>query len=165
MLAGDSELSIEEPLRAAFEENYLSLLRLCTLLTGRAEAAEDVVQESFVRVAARIASVPQGLVGTYLRKTAVNVWRNRLRRLAVERRYRPFGTDPPFAQAQIDEREAMWKRVMQLPERQRACLVLRYYEDLSEREVAETLGVSPGTVKSQTSRALDKLRKGFRDET
>lgn len=163
MLAGAP--SSEETLRAAFEENYLPLLRLCTLLTGRAEAAEDVVQESFVRVAARIASVPPGFVGAYLRKTAINVWRNRLRRLAVERRFRPSGTDPPSAQAQVEERDAMWSRVMRLPERQRACLVLRYYEALPEREVAEILGVSAGTVKSQTSRALDKLRKELGDET
>ena len=68
----------------------------------------------------------------------------------------PAGDDPAEQQAL---RDAMWRAVMRLPARQRAMVVLRYYEDLSEAQTAEVLGVSVGTVKSAVSRALGKLRE------
>jgi RNA polymerase sigma-70 factor (sigma-E family) len=140
----------------------LALLRFCVLLTGRREMAEDLAQESFIRVAHRLAELPVGGVGPYLRRTAVNLWRKRLRRLGAEsralvRRGLAHSTQDP-TEHQI-EHDRIWSAVRRLPSRQRACVALRYYEDLPEREVAEILGCSVGTVKSQTSRALDKLRK------
>ena len=67
-------------------------------------------------------------------------------------------TVSPDAGLEVDERDALWRLVLSLPVRQRAVLVLRFYEDLSEAETARTLGLSPGTVKSHTSRALSALR-------
>jgi len=157
------EASASEGLRAAFDELYLPLLRLCTLLAGEQHTAEDIVQETFVRVAPRIETLRPEETPAYVRKVAMNLWKNHRRRLALERRPHPRAPGPQTRSTRgVDD--ALWHYVLGLPERQRACLVLRYYEDLSEREVAKTLGVSVGTVKSQTSRALGKLRKAVTDE-
>lgn len=155
-------------LREAFEEHYLSLLKFCVLLTGRREIAEDLAQEAFMRVAGRLADLPPVGVGPYLRRTAVNLSRKRLRPLRAEaralvRRGLPQSTHDP-TERQV-EQDRIWAAVRRLPTRQRACLVLRYYEDLPERDVAEILGCTLGTVKSQTSHALDKLRKELGHET
>lgn len=153
--------SMQEAMRVAFERHYLPLLRLSVALSGRQEAAEDLVQEAFVRSAARITDLAPGEVGPYLRRAIVNLWKNRLRRFAIEARSAVSLARPePEPVAPMEERDLMWKALMQLPSRQRACLVLRFYEDLSEPEVARVLGCSVGTVKSQTSRGLAKLRKG-----
>ena len=159
-----SELGVgsgREGLRRAFEEHYARLFRLCLLLSGHRELAEDIVQDVFVRAAARLETLTPPETGPYLRKTAVNVWRNRLRRRALERRT-PWRSVAPTAEspeAVVEERERLWPAVLRLPARQRACVVLRYYEDLSEQETARVLGCSVGTVKSQTSRALARLRE------
>ncbi len=155
----------QEALRAAYEEHYVPLLRLCILLSGDRQVAEDIVQDAFVRVTPRIEEVPKDHLASYLRRVALNLWKNRLRSLTRERRARgrtaivhvidPIGRE---------DRSALRAAVLRLPKRQRACLVLRYYEDLPEREVAALLGCSIGTVKSQTSRALARLRKGFEGE-
>jgi RNA polymerase sigma-70 factor (sigma-E family) len=134
---------------------------MATLLTGRQEMAEDLVQDAFERAASRLDGLSQAKVRPYLRATVMNLWRNRLRRFAVERRYREVPgqvVSPPF-----EDRDELWEAICTLPDRQRACLVLRYYEDLSERDAAAVLGCSVGTVKSQTSRALARLRTRFAD--
>ncbi len=155
-----------DPLRAAFEAHYEGLVRLCSLLAGRREDGEEIVQEAFARLArdpTRLASLPPEAVEPYLRRTAVNVWKNRWRRLRVEQRHRLkageiTGVDPRTGLS-FEERDDLWEAVIKLPPRRRACLVLRYYEDLTERDTARTLGCSVGTVKSQTSKALGQLRK------
>lgn len=153
-----------EALRAGFERHYGALVRFCALVSGEPHAAEDLAQEAFVRAADRIERVGADKVGAYLRRTALNVWKNRLRRLAVERRARAREPERPLGGSPPEERDVVWSAVRRLPAGQRACLVLRYYEDLSERETAEVLGCSVGTVKSQTSRALTRLRKELKDE-
>jgi RNA polymerase sigma-70 factor (sigma-E family) len=151
-----------EGLRRAFEAHYEGLVRMGTLLTGRKDVAEDLVQEAFVRAASRIESLPPDEIRPYLRAAVVNLWRNRLRRLSTERRHDEPPRDVAFPP--IEDRDAMWRAISELPRRQRACVVLRYYEDLTEREAAQVMGCSVGTIKSQTSRALARLRKGFDDE-
>jgi RNA polymerase sigma-70 factor (sigma-E family) len=151
-------------LRAAFEEHYQPLVRFCALLAGDPFTAEDLAQEAFVRVAERIERGGVANVGAYLRRTALNVWKNRLRRLMVERRARARRPERPVEPASPEDRDLLWTAVRRLPPGQRACLALRFYEDLSERETAEVLGCSIGTVKSQTSRALARLRKELSDE-
>jgi RNA polymerase sigma-70 factor (sigma-E family) len=160
-----SVVGVQEALRAAYEEQYVPLLRLCVLLCRDRQVAEDIVQDAFVRVAPRIGEVPAEHLASYLRAAVVNLWKNRLRSLTRERRARDRSaidqwTGPIGREDRADLRAA----VLRLPKRQRACLILRYYEDLPEREVASLLGCSIGTVKSHTSRALARLRKEFEGE-
>jgi RNA polymerase sigma-70 factor (sigma-E family) len=145
-------------LRLVFEKNGVALLRLCTLLTKRPEDAEDLVQESFIRLAPKLEALGDEMVWPYLRQIALNLWKNRLRRLALEIRVRTHRyVDPPSGSSAYEDRDRVWAAVVELPPRQRACVVLRYYEDLTERETAAVLGCSVGTVKSQSSKALARL--------
>jgi RNA polymerase sigma-70 factor (sigma-E family) len=151
-------------LRKAFERHYLPTLRLCLLLSGRPEDAEDIAQEAFVKLAPKIDALEEPAVGPYVRRIAINVWKNRNRRFRIELRARDLVRPPSGGGPSAEERDAIWEAIKRLPPRQRACLALRYYEDLSEHETAGVLGCSVGTVKSQTSRALARLRKEFADE-
>ena len=145
-------------LRLVFDRNGVALLRLCTLLTKRREDAEDLVQESFVRLAPKLHGLDDGAVWPYLRQIALNLWKNRLRRISLEIRARTHhSADVPPATGAFEEHDRIWSAVLGLPPRQRACVVLRYYEDLTERETAAVLGCSMGTVKSQSSKALARL--------
>jgi RNA polymerase sigma factor (sigma-70 family) len=148
-------------LREAYEAHAARLLRLCVLVAGRVDVGEEIVQETFLRAARALSRLPSEDVGPYLRTTALNLWRNRLRRLAFERR--THWRVVPAGELPFEERDELWRAVRRLPRRQRACLVLRYYEDLSEREAARLLGCSVGTVKSLSSRGLDRLRREMRD--
>jgi RNA polymerase sigma-70 factor (sigma-E family) len=146
------------------------LLRTAYLLTGDVHAAEDLVQTALAKLYLawdRVADAPS--VDAYARKILVNEHTSMWRRLW---RHREVVTDTsavdlPAAGEEYDGvRDALWTAVRILPERQRAVVVLRYYEQLSERETADALGISAGTVKSQASRALDTLRArlGDRDD-
>lgn len=157
----DEDLRPMASLRVAYEEHYLPLVRLCALLCGRRDLAEDIAQEAFVRAAKAVERLNLQEAGKYVRRAAVNIWKNRLRRMAIEQRlvalrHRESQVEqfPP-----VEERDVLWGALLRLPVRQRACIVLRYYEDLPEQEVADTLRCSVGTVKSQTSRALIRLRE------
>jgi RNA polymerase sigma-70 factor (sigma-E family) len=145
-------------LREAFEAHYGPLLKLCMALTGKREVAEDIVQDVFVRAAHKIEGLGQEEVRPYLRQAAVNSWRSRLRRLRLERRY-TAGVETGSPPEGVEERDEVWSALMRLPNRQRACLVLRFYEDLPEREIARVLRCSIGTVKSHTSRGLTRMEK------
>jgi RNA polymerase sigma-70 factor (sigma-E family) len=155
-------LTLEE----AFAAYYERVLRLSFLLTGDREIAEDLAQETFVRVVGRIHQVdPPGALA-YLRRTTVNLAKNRIRRASLERRLRQRSVhaesvDPS---AGVDRHIVLWDTVTRLPRRQRTALVLRYYEELTEEETARVMDCSVGTVKSNVSRALLKLRKVMRDE-
>jgi RNA polymerase sigma-70 factor (sigma-E family) len=152
-----------EALREAFQRHQSGLVRMCVLVTGEQDLAEDLVQETFVKAASMIERLPEGEIQPYLRATAMNIWRNRLRRLAVERRPRPWQGKPSVG-LPIEERDAVWQAIRRLPPRQRACVVLRYYEEQTEQETARLLQCSIGTVKSQTSRALARLRQELHHE-
>jgi RNA polymerase sigma factor (sigma-70 family) len=146
-------------LEAAYDEHYVGILRLCVLLSGKEEMAEDLAQEVFIRAGSKLDKLGPGEIRPYLRRSAINLWKNRLRRLAIERRARVVQREgPSTSESPVEERDALWSVVLHLSPRQRACLVLRYYEDLSERQTAAVLGCSVGSVKRQTSRALARLR-------
>lgn len=132
------------------------MVRLARLMTGSKATAEEVVQEAFLRVAEKVALVdnPEG----YLRTTVVNLARNHRRRLGLERRLPP----PPSVHTSQPEIDEMWAAICRLPFSQRAVLALRFYEDLSEDDIARTLDCRVGTVKSRLHRGLANLRKGIR---
>jgi RNA polymerase sigma-70 factor (sigma-E family) len=141
------------------------LLRMAIALTGDRTAAEDLLQDVLERmyVAWRRIDDPHAYARRALVNASANRWRSRSRRPEQLRADLP---ETPVADVtdQHDERDKMRRAIAALPRRQRAVVVLRYLEDLSEAETARTLGCSPGTVKSQTARALATLRELARDD-
>jgi RNA polymerase sigma-70 factor (sigma-E family) len=142
--------------------HYPSLLRLAALLVDGTAACEDVVQESYVRVFARRTRLrDETMALAYLRQAVVNLSRTSLRRTVMARSKReapPPNASGPDEQA-LDriEQDTVVRALRRLPRRQREVLALRYYADLSEADVADTLGLSVGSVKSYASRGLDRL--------
>ncbi|MGX6607839.1 SigE family RNA polymerase sigma factor [Micromonosporaceae bacterium Da 78-11] len=135
------------------------LLRIAYLLTSDWAAAEDLLQSSLVKAWsawARIEGDPEPYVRRILVNTHASWWRRRWRG-ELPSAVLPETGEPGHAD-RIDEREGLWQALRRLPARQRTVLVLRYFEGLSEAEVAEAMGCSLGTVKSQASKALAKLR-------
>jgi RNA polymerase sigma factor (sigma-70 family) len=141
-----------------FEDLYRrcrpGLVRLAHLLTGSAAAAEDVVHDAFIGLARNVARVNDP--GAYLRRSGVNLSTNLHRRATRERRHLATVSEPVVDAAEIDD---TWRLLAELPPRQRAVLVLRFYLDLSEAETARVMGCRPGTVKSTTARALASLKE------
>ncbi|MFB7086179.1 SigE family RNA polymerase sigma factor [Streptomyces sp. NPDC056296] len=142
------------------------LLRTARSLTANPSDAEDLLQTALTKtyVAWERIEDHRALDG-YVRRALLNTRTSQWRKRKVdefacdelpEPEPVPAGDDPAERQALHD---AMWRAIMKLPARQRAMVVLRYYEDLSEAQTAEVLGVSVGTVKSAVSRALGKLRE------
>jgi RNA polymerase sigma-70 factor (sigma-E family) len=140
-------------------------MRLAFLLTGNRAAAEDLVQEAFVRVIAKSLRLRESnAFGAYLRTTIVNLHTSALRRRKVERRYLVAESGRPLAEVgvpDLDLQTEMWGRLGLLPARQRAALVLRYYEDLSGKQVAQCLGCSHAAARTLISRGLESLRAGM----
>ena len=120
------------------------------------------MQDAFVKLAGRFADLRDPTrFQPYLRKTVVNLARMHYRRTRVERRYLARAGSEPRRHAEIPDVEAyeqMKQALLALPHRQRAAIVLRYYEDLSESQIADVLRCRPGTVKSLLSRGLAALR-------
>lgn len=134
-----------------------ALLRTAFLLTGHAEDAEDLVQTTLIKVVpkwGRIKDNPEAYVRKVLAREATTRWRTRRWRETVVEHLPDREATGPDLTSNVAVRDAL----LRLPPRQRAVIVLRYYDDLTERETATTLGVSIGTVKSQTSDALARLR-------
>lgn len=163
--------------RAAFDhfvaDSTDGLLRTAYLVTGDAGHAEDLVQETFFELARRwprVASMenPRAYARKILVNSALDGSRRRSRhRSELEQSAIPDGAadgEPeasPAAFSAVEERVELIRALGALPPRQRAALVLRYFDDLSESEVASTLRCSVGTVKSTTFRALEKMRALF----
>ncbi|HET7014363.1 MAG TPA: SigE family RNA polymerase sigma factor [Streptosporangiaceae bacterium] len=136
------------------------LLRLAYLLTGDQHSAEDLLQAALTQAAAhwgRIHSAPEGYVRRILYREQINRWRRNARRRETAMAQIPeLATQDPTAGA--DTRVALRGALLALPPGKRAVLVLRYLEDLPEAQVAEILGCSVGTVRSQTHKAIAQLR-------
>lgn len=129
----------------------LALVRLAMLLTGSREAAEDVVQTAFAASIGRWQSLDDPVA--YLRRVVINQAKDHHRRRF--RRLVP-GPEPLTGEPVVDE---TWAEVRRLPARQRAVVVLRFYEDLPLTEIGALLGRPAGTVRSDLHRALDRLRR------
>jgi RNA polymerase sigma-70 factor (sigma-E family) len=151
-----------------YVRNAPGALRLAYFLTGNRELAEDLVQEAFVRVAGRFRylRVPDAF-DAYLRRTIVNLFTSQMRRAKLERAYvARHGADPAAAIDPSDPatRDELWQALHTLPERQRAAIVLRFYEDLSEQRSAEVLGCSSGALNQLVVRGMATLREQIGDD-
>jgi RNA polymerase sigma-70 factor (sigma-E family) len=160
---GDEAGDRDEVLVSLYRAEYRRLVRLACLLLDDRGTGEETVQEAFIRLHqhwARVRDAP-----AYLRSTVLNLARSRLRRRLVARRHEPApGPNAASAEAHAvlgEEQREVIAALRRLPRRQRECLVLRYYLDLSEAEIASTLGISAGSVKSHTSRGLAALASRF----
>lgn len=156
----DAPLTLED----LYRTHRMRLIRLALLLVDEPATAEDVVQEAFTGLHRHWGNLRDSAAAVgYLRTAVVNGSRSVLRRRKTAREYTP----PHAPNARSAESLAMLtaehqhvvKALQQLPPRQREVLVLRYYGNLSEAEIAEAAGISRGTVKSTASRALEALQK------
>jgi RNA polymerase sigma-70 factor (sigma-E family) len=137
---------------------------LCTaaLLAGSREAGEDLLQEGLMRLLRhwpRIAGDPERYLRRTLCNLAIDGWRRQGTWRQRQRMLQAVPADGVDGTVAVDMRDALVRLLLQLPPRQRSLIVLRYWEQLSEAEVAEVLGCSIGAVKSGTSRGLARLRE------
>jgi RNA polymerase sigma-70 factor (sigma-E family) len=137
-----------------------ALQRFAYLLTSDWALAEDLLQTALARACPRWSRIESDNPEAYVRKIMVNTWSSWWRR-----RWRaevPTGVLPdsvgPDLYTDADRRQAVRSALSKLPARQRAVVILRYHQDLSEQQIAQLLGISPGTVKSQAAKALARLR-------
>ena len=138
-------------------------IRLAYLLTGDRHQAEDLAHEAFIRCVGRFSHLrSQSAFDAYLRRAIVNLHTSGLRRRRLEREWvQREGHRVAHAstsQGDVGEKTDLWAALAMLPARQRAALVLRYYEDLSERDTAEALGCTLAAVKSLVARGSEALR-------
>ena len=134
-----------------YAREFQPLVRLATLMTGRVEIARDVVQEAFVKLHVKWPGVRDP--AAYVRRSVVNGCRSH-HRWERRRRGRPASAEPSVDLA-VDHTLAALER---LPHRQRAALVMKFYEGRTEREIADALGCRPGSVGPMVQRALERMR-------
>jgi RNA polymerase sigma-70 factor (sigma-E family) len=153
--------TVHDRLDDVYRRNAPAATRLAYVLTGDRDLTQDLVQEAFVRLAGRFVHlrVPDA-VDAYLRRTIVNLFTSQLRRRRVERAWLARHAAEPTSAATDDPalRDEQWQALGRLPNRQRAALVLRFYEDLSEADAAAILGCSTSAVNSLVVRGLRALR-------
>lgn len=157
----------DETLRDLFDGHYRELVRLAALLVDDRGVAEELVQDAFVAAAARWDRIDGDKVLAYLRSSVLNGARDTLRRRGTVRRFlsrqaerndpTPTMVSPETAAVSHITRREVLEAVRRLPETQRNVVLLRYFLDCSEAQIAETLGVSAGTVKTSAHRALAHL--------
>jgi RNA polymerase sigma-70 factor (sigma-E family) len=164
------EWDADRAVTAIYSEHYRSLVRLAALLVRDVATAEEVVQDSFVAMHnawRRLRDSDKAL--SYLRQSVVNRSRSVLRhRVVVDRNAPKPAPDMPSAEQgaiSLLERSAVISALRTLPPRQREALVLKYYADLSEAQIASAMGISRGAVKSHTARAMTSLRAVLEMET
>jgi RNA polymerase sigma-70 factor (sigma-E family) len=163
---GQAEREREEAIAELFETHHLPLVRLAVLLG--ADDAEDVVAEAFYQLYRRWRRLrsPEAAAAAYLRSVVVNLTRMRIRHLQVVRKHAARNGDAPAHVASGEERavlrddqRALVDAVRALPARQREALVLRFWLDLRESEIADAMGISAGSVKVHVSRGMAALSR------
>lgn len=146
-------------LNRVFEDEYRSLIRFAHFLTGDPGTAEDLVQEAFVRMYRAVPRLADANLKAYARKTILNLSRSAHARRQMELRATTSTTHEPVTeQRDIAAADEIWRAIMTLSPKQRACVALRYYEAMSEAEIAAALSMSAGSVKKHSDRAMSKLR-------
>jgi len=154
-------------LEAAYRAHYRSLVRLASLLVDDVGTCEEIVQEAFVRVwRTGPALHDPARLPAYLRSVVLNGARSHLRRSRVARRHVPSLPEPdagPGGGGLPGDAGRVLEALRSLPHRQREVLALRYYLDLSEAEIATTLGIATGSVKTHASRGLAALADRLED--
>lgn len=165
-----AEVEADNLVATLYTEQYRSLVRLAVLLVHDVQTAEEVVQDAFVAMHTgwrRLRDTEKAL--SYLRQAVVNRSRSVLRhRTVVDKNAPKPAPDEPSAEAgaiALLERTAVIQALRGLPDRQREAIVLRYYGDLSEAQIAEAMGISKGAVKSHTARGMSALRATLERET
>jgi RNA polymerase sigma-70 factor (sigma-E family) len=160
----DARRAVDEQFAALFDAHYLSLCRLAYILLGDPARAEDAVQEAFLRTFAGWGRLREpALAHVYLRKAVLNQCRSKLRRRLTESRVNSVvgASDRTEERHVFEDRRVVGldvtAAVRQLPSRQREAVLLRYFLDLGENEIAAILGVNVGTVKSQLAKARRNL--------
>lgn len=154
--AQDPAASAATRIERFYRAEYPAVVRLAYALLGDLDAAEDAVQEAFATLLARFDDVanPAGYLRTCVANRCRNAWRRR--RLHADRLPLARGPAPESVTAEVSE---LFDVLLRLPYRHRAVLVLRYYADWSEAEIAQVLGCRPGTVKSLAARGLARLER------
>lgn len=154
-------------LATTYREHYRSLVRLASLLVDDLGACEELVQDAFVEVWRRGPVLREAdRLPAYLRSAVLNAARSHLRHLVVVRRHpqpAPLPTDGPEAGTLAGDHDRVLTALRSLPDRQREVLALRYYLDLPEAEIAATLGISAGSVKTHAHRGLATLAGHLED--
>ncbi|MDZ7732789.1 MAG: sigma-70 family RNA polymerase sigma factor [Acidimicrobiia bacterium] len=144
-----------------YRRSYAAMVRLAAVLLDDDHAAEEVTQDAFLAVDGHLAGVAPDARHAYLRRAVVNEVRSRARRAGRTKRrpvpLRVVEDSPEDVAVRDGETERVLAAVRALPDRQRECVVLRYYAQLGEREIADALGVSGGSVKTHLHRALRTL--------
>jgi RNA polymerase sigma-70 factor (sigma-E family) len=155
-----------ELLEEVFESHGRDLVRLARIFTDDRNAAEDLVQEAFIRLYRTAGRVQdRSKIPAYMRSIVLNLCRDHNRRGLMSLRHQQRGSDldpdpePDVLVVRSEDQSDVIDALLALSDRQRECLVLRYYLDLGEREIAATLGISPNSVKTHTRRGMDGLRE------
>jgi RNA polymerase sigma-70 factor (sigma-E family) len=153
---------------ALYQAHALGLIRLAVVMLGDRAAAEDVVQEAFCGLYRRwnqLSDTDKAL--SYVRSSVINGCRSALRkrRLPLRLRWEPAGESAESAVLISEEHQEVLAAMRRLPVRQREAVVLRFYLDLGEEEIAASMRVTRGTVKSTTSRALAALGRMLGEQT
>ncbi len=154
----------DEAVSRLYAEHWAGLVRLATLLLRDQGRAEEVVQDAFVALHRRWSGLQEPVKAVaYLRRSVVNGCRSTIRhRVVVDRQPAERPGVAPSAEASVlvgEQRSELVEALRRLPRRQREVLVLRYFSDLSEADIAATLGISRGAVKSHSARGIAALKK------
>ena len=176
MRQGDTPLESEEwvadlvePRQGSLEDLYVrhvpEATRLAYLLTHNGAISEDVAQEAFIKVAGRLRQLRSpDAFAAYLRRTVINLCISHFRRERTARAYvenemaRSAGREPASALPDVETRDEVRAALAELPARQRAAVILRFYADLSEDQTAHALGCSVGAARALVFRAMETLR-------
>jgi RNA polymerase sigma-70 factor (sigma-E family) len=160
----------ESEYAAFFQATWARLFRSTYAVSGDFQLAEDALQAAFAKAYAswarvRTADSPEAYVRRMAINEALGIRRRPWRRHERSGASADMG-EPAFSpQDLVLQQDEVWSALLSLPARQRAVIVLRYYEDLSELQIAEVLGCRPGTVKSQASAAISSLRRTLSEDS